>query len=278
MKETSILYHADCPDGFGSAYSAWKKFGDSASYIPVAYLNPQPLGLEGKEVYLLDFCYKKGEMEELQRVSKSLVVLDHHIGSKEVVESIKEHVYSDTGSGAGLSWRYFHPDTAVPKLIQYVEDHDVHRYALPYSHEIGSVIHMEPFNFLGWDTLVKTLESEAGFKEMLVKGTYYQEHYHNLAEIIALDAEEVEIAEHTILAVNTHHKFSTEVAGILMKKKPPFALTWAAGAENNHFSLRGEGDIDLSVIAKQFGGGGHKYSAGFWLPSSAPLPFKKLQK
>lgn len=28
----TVLYHADCPDGFGSAYAAWLRFGDSASY------------------------------------------------------------------------------------------------------------------------------------------------------------------------------------------------------------------------------------------------------
>jgi len=87
-----------------NADSAWKKFGGSASYIPVTYLNPRPLGLEGKEVYLLDFCYKKPEMVELQRITKSLVVLDHHISSKDVVESMPQHVYGTNESGAGLSW------------------------------------------------------------------------------------------------------------------------------------------------------------------------------
>jgi hypothetical protein len=26
MKKTIILYHLDCPDGFGAAWAAWKKF------------------------------------------------------------------------------------------------------------------------------------------------------------------------------------------------------------------------------------------------------------
>ena len=39
MSETSfknivIIYHTDCRDGFGAAWAAWKKFGDSATYIP----------------------------------------------------------------------------------------------------------------------------------------------------------------------------------------------------------------------------------------------------
>lgn len=34
LKEIVIIYHAQCRDGLGSAYAAWKKFGDNASYIP----------------------------------------------------------------------------------------------------------------------------------------------------------------------------------------------------------------------------------------------------
>jgi len=36
-KEIVVLYHANCLDGFGAAYAAWKKFGDTADYIPVQY-------------------------------------------------------------------------------------------------------------------------------------------------------------------------------------------------------------------------------------------------
>ena len=32
-----ILYHANCQDGLGAKYAAWKKYGDEATYIPVQY-------------------------------------------------------------------------------------------------------------------------------------------------------------------------------------------------------------------------------------------------
>ena len=38
-KNIVVLYHADCLDGFGAAYAAWEKFGDTAEYIPVQYLS-----------------------------------------------------------------------------------------------------------------------------------------------------------------------------------------------------------------------------------------------
>src|SRR3990167_11323403 len=60
-KEIAVLYHGGCPDGFGGAYAAWKKFGDTAEYIPVKYGNTPPEGLAGREVYIVDFCYEKVE-------------------------------------------------------------------------------------------------------------------------------------------------------------------------------------------------------------------------
>jgi len=45
LKEIVIIYHADCPDGFGAAYAAWKKFGDKASYLPCYMPAPVPDGI-----------------------------------------------------------------------------------------------------------------------------------------------------------------------------------------------------------------------------------------
>ena len=36
-KKTVVLYHANCHDGFGGAFAAWKKFGDAADYVPMRY-------------------------------------------------------------------------------------------------------------------------------------------------------------------------------------------------------------------------------------------------
>ena len=34
LKDIVVIYHAHCQDGFGSAYAAYQKFGDTATYIP----------------------------------------------------------------------------------------------------------------------------------------------------------------------------------------------------------------------------------------------------
>jgi len=91
MKErTLILYHAHCPDGFGGAYAAWKKFGDGAEYLPVKHGNPPPEDLSGAHVYLIDFTYPKDIMDTIVTEATSVIVLDHHLGVKDVVESMPE--------------------------------------------------------------------------------------------------------------------------------------------------------------------------------------------
>jgi hypothetical protein len=41
-----VLDHADCPDGFGVAFAAWRVLGDAASYAPVRHGEPPPSQVE----------------------------------------------------------------------------------------------------------------------------------------------------------------------------------------------------------------------------------------
>ena len=66
LKDIVVIYHDQCRDGFGAAYAAWKKFGDKASYIPRKTQEAVPEGLESKEIYIVDYSYKKPILEELR--------------------------------------------------------------------------------------------------------------------------------------------------------------------------------------------------------------------
>ncbi|MGA8427082.1 MAG: phosphoesterase, partial [Candidatus Dormiibacterota bacterium] len=72
-----VVYHGDCPDGFGAAFAAWKRFGEDADYVPVNHGDPPP-NARGRHVLMADFAYDRGTTEKLALASASLVVLDHH--------------------------------------------------------------------------------------------------------------------------------------------------------------------------------------------------------
>ena len=48
-----ILYHGNCPDGFGAALVAWLVYGDNAIYIPVYHNQPVP-EITSKKVIIID--------------------------------------------------------------------------------------------------------------------------------------------------------------------------------------------------------------------------------
>ena len=51
-KKIIVFYHKDCLDGFGAAWSAWKKFGNRAEYAAVSpYAIPEDL--KGKQIPVL---------------------------------------------------------------------------------------------------------------------------------------------------------------------------------------------------------------------------------
>src|ERR1035437_6940239 len=101
-KEIVVLYHGGCPDGLGGAYAAWKKFGDTAEYIPAKHGKPLPEGLEGRKLYFIDFSYPQEIMDGVVKTATSVTVLDHHLGTKEIVESMPDFIFDEKRSGATI--------------------------------------------------------------------------------------------------------------------------------------------------------------------------------
>ena len=136
-----VIYHANCTDGFGAAFAAWLKLGDEAEYLPMEYNQALPEQLHspvGLELYILNFSFRRDQMDTFFKYAKRVVWLDHHKTAFEMwcggyrkgdcFQAIPlggadplEHyiVLDDNFSGAYLAWEYFHPITKVPKLIQH---------------------------------------------------------------------------------------------------------------------------------------------------------------
>ncbi len=278
MKNPIILYHAKCADGFGSAYAAWRKFGDAADYIAVRDRKVPPAELAGKDVYILDFSYPPEVFAAIERDAKSLTVIDHHKGVEAEVRAVKNHVFDNDHSGAVLSWNYFHPGAPVPKLLAYIEDADLWKFALPHSREISAVIHTPGFDLNRWDTLAAEIETEEGLARHVARGTAYLGQWDTLVAEATEFAEEVEFEGYRVYAVNASRMFRSNLGNALALKKPPFAIVYYFYGGEWHYSLRGDGSIDLTELVKKYGGSGHKSAAAFGLQADAPPPFRRLAR
>lgn len=278
-KAIVVIYHKRCEDGFGAAYAAWKKFGDAAEYIPAGYNDELPEGLDGKEVYLLDFCYQiPGAIDALSKSTKKLTILDHHKSSEELVLNAPNHVYDKDRSGATIAWSYFHPNTRVPSLLSYIEDGDLYRYARPETTDVFSYLGIQPYDFEVWDMLVKKFDDDTSRAELLAKGSIYTEYFEKMAHMSVEAATKVQFEGYECYFTTTlpWMTMRSYVAHQLYEKLPPIALVVTAHPDGYGVSIRSDGTVDVSVIAKKYGGGGHPGSSGFFIPHTDPLPWVEI--
>lgn len=262
-----VLYHANCYDGFGAAYAAWKKFGNNAQYKAVSYGEPFPrefLKELNSTVYILDFSYSKDDMLYWADFYE-LIVLDHHKTAQANFVGLKhpniKAFFDMDKSGAHLAWEYFHTvggvvGGEVPELILHIEDRDLWRFKLSGSKEIHKALVSYPMDFERWDNF--------NVESLKIEGVALERMYTQLVDNIVKGSWVGKIGRHECPMVNTSIAWS-EVGATMLQKYPlaQFVASFTEFEKETMWSLRSKDDFDCSEIAKEFGGGGHAQAAGF---------------
>lgn len=254
---THILYHADCADGFGAAFAAWKVLGDKATYIPVQHGDPPPELPSEARVAIVDFSYKREVILAIKEQVTELIVLDHHTTAQEELAGLPFATFDMTKSGARMAWEYWHPGKAVPDMIAYIEDKDLWLWNLEQSREFTIALHSYPMDFEVWKKLTPShlkLEGVAllRLQDKMVESALNRVRFQNL---FGYDVPVVNATE-----------FRSEIANHLCKLHPdaPFAAAFHYDKNGElNWSLRSVGDFDVAALARQAGGGGHKNASGF---------------
>ena len=275
QKNPVIIYHGDCPDGFGAAWAAWKKFGAAAQYIPVQHRTVPPAEIEGRDVFTLDYCYPWPVVEkELLPKVKTLTVVDHHRSSVEAVSHLPGSVLDHEHSGAVLSWKQFHPGVPTPKLLEYVEDTDLWKFSLPHSKEISHVLNLKEFGFEDWSSMAAEIEDPERFKTLVEHGSILAAKVEKSVDKVVKTAEEVVFEGYPCLMANAPF-YVSEIGAALVKKLPPIGIIWSRRGNRVVVSLRGDGSVDLNELASRYGGGGHHNAAAFSWDEKDFLHFRK---
>jgi oligoribonuclease NrnB/cAMP/cGMP phosphodiesterase (DHH superfamily) len=276
-ERTIVLYHGNCPDGFGGAYAAWKKFGDAADYVPLARDVDPPFGFEGAHLYFIDFCYPQEIMDRYIAEAAKVTVLDHHEGVEEVITRMPEYRYTSEHSGSVIAWKYFHPDTPVPMLLQYVETGDLYKFTMPDAQQALAYLYTRPQSFLEWDALREQMDDTEGRARIVELGRSYAEHKQIVVEQIMKQAELVDFEGHRTYLASCSKQFTSPVGNQLAQKLPPLALIASVHSWGLRVSLRSDGTLDVSELARKFGGNGHPYAAAFSLKWSDSIPWSPVQ-
>jgi len=230
--------------------------------------------VRGRRVYMVDFCLQPFElMEELQGAADYLVWIDHHksaIDTARVRGFYSGGVLSIKWAACELAWAEFNPRMPTPRAVRLLGRYDVWDHSDPatlpfqYGMRVGSA---SPSEAWWWEMLFKDEDLE-GFLSSGHSILRYIE-FHN-AEC-AGDAFEVVLDELRCIAMNRMRENSKLFDTVYDPDRHDAMLTFGWRDGQWTFSLYStREDVDVSEVAKRYGGGGHKGAAGF---QRASLPF-----
>lgn len=254
------IYHGNCADGFGSAWVVRKALGE-IDFHAGKYQEPPP-DVTGKDVVVVDFSYKRPVLLEMAEKANSILILDHHKTAAEDLVDLPANVttvFDTNRSGAMLTWDHFFPGQTPPQLLLHIEDRDLWRFALRNTRQIQANVFSYPYDFQVWDTLMAaeadTLAAEGEAIE--------RKHFKDIRELLGVTTREMVIGGHRVPVANLPYTMSSD-AGHELAKGRPFAACYWDTPEGRVFSLRSSDDgEDVSAVAKQYGGGGHRNASGF---------------
>lgn len=300
------IYHGNCADGFTAAWAVHRRFGNHFDYFAGVYQQPPPdvtgrhvvlvdfsykkdvlleMGRRARSILVLD--HHKTAHEDLAGMPPPIFENNAQAHFDEAdgwagsgVDPALPRVVFDMGrSGAGIAWDFFHPREPRPKLVDYAEDRDLWRFQLPFSREISAFVFAHDYTFDVWESLARQLE--ARFDTCVDMGSAIEKKHHkDVAELVTALKQYMTIGGFRVPVANIPYTLTSD-AGHLMcsqpmdglgeadwcAEKPPFAACYWDTPKGRVFSLRSvDGGADVSAIAAQYGGGGHKNASGFTLP------------
>lgn len=269
---TLCIYHANCADGFGAAWVV-RRLCPDAEFYAAKHGEPAP-DATGKHVVIVDFSYPLDTLQNMASTALSVLVIDHHKTARDALaalpqvtpDNLEKHrlaaFFDMDRSGAGLTWDYFYPGQPRPALINHIEDRDLWRFELEGTGEILANLFSHPQDFEIWDELMatpaKTLRSEGAAIE--------RSRQRELTDLLRATQRRLVVAGFDVPAANLPFTQASD-AGHIMCVGEPFAAIYWDTPTGRSFSLRStDAGEDVSAIAKQYGGGGHRNAAGFSVP------------
>lgn len=280
IEPTLCIYHGNCADGFGAAWAVWKKFPD-IRFHPGIY-GEVPPDVIGEDVVLVDFSYSNAQLNAMLEWAKSITVLDHHKTAEEALAPLLKSeaiygIFDMERSGAMITWDWFHPGEEAPQLLKHIQDRDLWKFELAGTEDIQAALFSYPYEFDLWNELMNT-----GVGLLECDGVAItRKHKKDVAELIEVTKRQMIIGGHWIWVVNLPYTMASDACHSMCKMPiypigsqelndclTPFAASYFDKADGTRvFSLRSVGEFDVGAIAKQYGGGGHKNSAGFSMPN-----------
>lgn len=286
-----ILYHACCLDGMTSAV-VFKNFLNSVghrniSFLPVSYGSNVPSIEKDSHVVIVDFSYPIEKMIGIQKRAKSLLVIDHHVTAVNAILTYKSSIpvedmfdyflsvdgTNESDSGASLVAKFTIPDKGLG-FIALAREHDLWKHdgnpespALALNRWFNDVVLPLP----AWDAFAaieKAMYIDAALVTAVEHGrSILGEEVKAITANIDANAVAYKWKGYRVMFCPSVKK-DASMTGTLLCKRGDFSATYFQRPDGKvEYSLRSPraSNIDVSVWAKEAGGGGHMHAAGFVL-------------
>jgi len=292
-----ILFHDNCNDGFCAAWLLNKVY-PGAEFIPVQYNDGfDTTTLHGHDVIIADFSFPRDIMLRLHEHCASILCYDHHKTAQAELNGLDFCVFHMHKSGANLIWEAYREQIKLAagefkfkrmfdsmfKVVEYTEDRDLWRWNMMYSQEVNAAIASHPKTFEAWDSIAHNmwdfLYDGDPVPDTVREGKAILRYVNGIVgSKVSNHVFTADIGGYKVPCTNATTLIS-ETCGA-MAKGQPFAATFFLTENSVVFSLRSDGNnsdsVDVAEVAKGYGGGGHRHSAGFSVNMSIETFFEQL--
>jgi oligoribonuclease NrnB/cAMP/cGMP phosphodiesterase (DHH superfamily) len=275
-----VISHAACFDGQASIWVAERQFGpDGATYVQLSHGQPfDPSIASSRDVYLIDFALPEAELRELARRSNTLTIIDHHKSAEPLYAALAREyssaedcansrvtvVYDAERCGSMQAWNWFFPDEPPPQELVLINDYDLWRFKYADTKKFTAFLQTIPFDRDVWRATLDTGLLET----FVVIGEAVYRYIELRATEIAANAAPIEFVGYTVPLISAPRALAGAAAAILAELgSVPFVMAVEVVPDGLSVSLRSAPPhgIDVSKIAADFGGGGHRHAAGYRL-------------
>lgn len=269
-----VIHHNKDLDGFSSGAICKLKF-PTATLIGWDYAEPIPdfEQFRDQEVIMIDVTFPIDKMMKLGAIC-NLTVIDHHISFRKDVNNVQPdvtftYIYEDGVAACEIGWKYLFPDKPVPYAITLLGRYDTWRQnegnwkeeTLPFQYAMRTECTSAetfPTTYLE-EYLPSCLYKDVEKGKAILK---YQEQQDMLA--CERSSFEAFIDGKQVICLNTRAFSSNTLKSVYNPIKHSFMVGFEFTGDKWSVSLRSDkSDVDVSLIAKARGGGGHKAAAGF---------------
>ncbi len=263
-----ICYHHDDMDGNMSGAIIKVNYGEHPKQNHDCY----------DQIFVVDFSFTSDEMKLLNKDNK-LVWIDHHISAKDKLHQI----WNDTNikgirkldkSGCELTWEYLHPIKQIPLIVEYIGDRDlwnfdksntkaIHEYLTLHDHfpeDLIKYLHLNKYKFDICASIIKRVK--LGNLLLEKKNQQVKKSFDKGVDVV--------FNGYKTRVCNDQNNIS-DLGNFCCQQGYKIGLVWSFKSGNIVVSLRSSANVDVSLIAQKYEGGGHFHSSGFRLKNISDL-------